>query len=64
MYIRLRAAHSRPQEALQRRGEHLVDERQRLGVVPEDVVPPPERPRLSKLPAAQSRPGLTVGTYP
>ncbi len=41
------------QQALQSGGEDLVYERQGLGVVPEDVLAPPEWPLLSEL-SAQS----------
>ena len=43
------------QQALQSGGEDLVYERQGLGVVPEDVLAPPEWPLLSKLSAQSTR---------
>ena len=46
---------TRPQVLLQAGGEDLVDERQGLPVVPEQVLPSPERAWLPKLPAQRQQ---------
>lgn len=43
------------QKALECRREHLVYQRQRLIIVPEEILTPPEGPGLSKFPAGSSR---------